>query len=106
MRPTLSVARLGTGSSVALTKSSTVPSCRKQFIWLRGTPRACQLNSLLMSKIPVSPTYGLPRNIFIMTRLNNTGLILLFQMRSCSAVLDAWHTCCTSFDTPARKNAT
>jgi hypothetical protein len=27
-------------------KSSTEPSCKKQFIWFFGTPSACQLNAL------------------------------------------------------------
>lgn len=37
------------GSSVAVMKSSTEPSFKKQFIWLRGTPRACQLKILDVS---------------------------------------------------------
>jgi len=48
---TLSVVKLGTGSRVALTKSSTVPSCKKQFIWFLGTPRACQLNALISASV-------------------------------------------------------
>jgi hypothetical protein len=55
-RRTRSVVKLGTGSSVAFTKSSTEPSCKKQFIWFFGTPRACQLNDLSSAYI-ISTSY-------------------------------------------------
>ena len=92
---------LATGSRVALTKSSTVPSCRKTIHLVPGHTQRVPVEQATVSSARVG-TYGFPRNIFIITLLKSTGLNLSFQILCCSLIDEARHNLLTSFDTPAR----